>query len=107
MPFIVNRLPAATRARLRMVALLSLSQSAVFEFHLTNWLGRTADQVPIAPELSRMSAVRALCVYGEDEEDSLCALPAAQSTQVIKLKGGHHFDGDYANLAALILAHAR
>lgn len=108
MPFIVNRLPAATRDRLRMVALLSLSRTAVFEFHLSNWLGRADDdQEPIAPELARMTDVRALCVYGEDEEDSLCTSAAARATQVIKLKGGHHFDGDYAALAALILSHAR
>ena len=107
MPFIVNRLSAATRERLRMVALLSLSQTAVFEFHLQNWFGGSEAEVPVAPELSKMTGVRALCVYGEDEDDSLCALPAARALQVVKLKGGHHFDGNYASLARLILARAR
>jgi type IV secretory pathway VirJ component len=107
MPFIVNRLPAATRGQVRMVALLSLSQTAVFEFHLQNWLGRSDDEVPVEPELLKMKGTRTLCVYGEDEEDSMCAMPSAASLQVIKLKGGHHFDGDYASLARLILARAR
>lgn len=107
MPFIVNRLPVATRERTRMVALLSLSQTAVFEFHLQNWLGGDQDAVPVAPELLRMKGVRGICVYGADETDSLCAQPAAKSLQVLKLSGGHHFDGDYARLASLLLSHMR
>lgn len=107
MPFIVNRLPAATRSSLQAVVLLSLSQSAVFEFHLQNWLGGSDDQVPVAPELTKMTGIRALCVYGEDEEDSMCIQPQAKTLQVIKLHGGHHFDGDYPSLARLILARAR
>ncbi|HEY0683346.1 MAG TPA: AcvB/VirJ family lysyl-phosphatidylglycerol hydrolase [Steroidobacter sp.] len=105
MPFVVNRLPASTRERLRTVALLSLSQTAVFEFHLQNWLGAEQDAKPVAPELLRMKGVRALCVYGEDETESLCAMPAAKSLQVLKLSGGHHFDGDYPKLASLLLSH--
>ena len=86
-----------------MVALLALSQEAVFEFHLQNWLGRERGALPIAPELQQMKGIHTLCIYGEEEEDSLCALPAARPLQVLKLPGGHHFDGDYAKLAARIL----
>ncbi|HEY5760130.1 MAG TPA: AcvB/VirJ family lysyl-phosphatidylglycerol hydrolase [Steroidobacter sp.] len=107
MPFVVNRLPTATRDRLRMVAFLSLSQTAVFEFHLQNWLGATKDAIPIAPELLRMKGVRGLCVYGANDTDSICPLPAAKSLQVVKLSGGHHFDGNYPKLAALLLSHMR
>ncbi|GFE78535.1 virulence protein [Steroidobacter agaridevorans] len=107
MPFVVNRLPAATRERLHMVALLSLSDTAVFEFHLQNWLGAAKGSLPVTPELLRMKGVRGLCVYGADETASLCAKPAAKSLQVVKLSGGHHFDGNYTKLAALLLSHMR
>jgi type IV secretory pathway VirJ component len=107
MPFIVNRLPATTRERLRMVALLSLSETAVFEFHLQNWIGAAKNTIPVTPELLRMKGVRGLCVYGADETDSLCTKPAAKSLQVVKVNGGHHFDGNYAKLAALLLSHMR
>lgn len=105
MPFIVNRLPAATRERLKLVALLSLSDTAVFEFHLQNWFGAAKNAVPVTPELLRMKGVRGLCVYGADETDSLCAQPAANSLQVVKVSGGHHFDGNYARLASLLMSH--
>ena len=107
MPFIVNRLPAATRQRLRMVALLSLSETAVFEFHLQNWLGAAKNSIPVTPELLRMKGVRTLCVYGAEDTASLCARPAAKSLQVVKLSGGHHFDGNYTRLAALLMSHMR
>jgi type IV secretory pathway VirJ component len=105
MPFVVNRLPAPTRERLRLVALLSLSETAVFEFHLQNWIGAAKKTIPVTPELLRMKGVRGLCVYGADETDSLCAKPAAKSLQVVKVSGGHHFDGNYAKLASLLLSH--
>lgn len=107
MPFVVNRLPTATRARLRMVALLSPSPTAVFEFHLANWLGAEHDAIAVGPELVRMKDVRALCVYGEDDTDSMCIEAEAKSLQRVKLSGGHHFDGDYAHLASLLLSHMR
>jgi type IV secretory pathway VirJ component len=54
-----------------------------------------------------MEGVRAMCVYGADETDSQCAMPAAKSLQVVKLSGGRHFDGNYAHLASLLMSHMR
>jgi len=47
-----------------------------------------------------------LCIYGEDETDSLCPKLDPKKFTIVKLKGGHHFDGNYANLARQILAAA-
>lgn len=105
MPFVVNRLPAETRDRLRMIAFLSLSQTAVFEFHLQNWLGKSHDAIAVGPELLRMKGVRGLCVYGADDTETICNRPAARSLQPVKLSGGHHFDGNYPKLASLLLNH--
>ena len=65
LPFVVNRLPAATRSDVRLAAMLGLGERAVFEFHLANWLSQSDDGLPIAPELQRMSKVRALCIYND------------------------------------------
>lgn len=102
LPFALNRLPAATRASVRLTALLGLGQKASFEFHLTNWIGPSGDR-PIAPEALRLSAASTLCIYGVDEKDSLCPALAPGHARVVALTGGHHFGGDYAALAALIL----
>ena len=107
LPFVVNRLPAQTRARVRLAAMLGLGVRAVFEFHLANWLAGDDDGLPIAPELQRMSAVRALCVYSEEDDESSCPDAASNTLRAVSLPGGHHFGGDYDRVAALILEQLR
>ena len=102
LPFAINRLPAATRANVRLVALLGPGQKASFEFHLTNWIGPSGDR-PIAPEALKLPAASTLCLYGVQEKDSLCPELAPAHARAIPLTGGHHFGGDYAALATMIL----
>lgn len=108
LPFVVNRLPAHMRARVRLTALLGLSVRATFEFHLSNWLaGDDDDTLPIAPELQRMSGMNALCVYSEEADESACSDAASSSLRAVSLPGGHHFGGDYQRVAELILEQLR
>ena len=102
LPFAINRLPAATRANVRLTALLGPGQKASFEFHLTNWIGPSGDR-PIAPEALKLPAASTLCVYGVQEKDSLCPELAPAHARAMPLTGGHHFGGDYAALATMIL----
>ena len=103
LPFALNRLPQRTREQVRLAALLGLGQKAAFEFHVTHWIGPSGDK-PILPEASRLDAATTLCVYGQDEKDSLCPALAPAHAQPLALAGGHHFGGDYDALAARILA---
>jgi type IV secretory pathway VirJ component len=108
LPFVVNRLPAHMRSRVRLTALLSLGVRATFEFHLSNWLSGDDDEtLPIAPELQRMSGMRALCVYGDGADDSACDEAASSTLRAVSLPGGHHFGGDYDRVAGLILDELR
>jgi type IV secretory pathway VirJ component len=106
LPFAVNRLPAATRARVALVAVMGLSEHALFEFHLSSWISDDNSGPATLPEVERVSGIPVLCIYGADESDSLCPKLDPKRFDVVKLKGGHHFDGDYANLALQILSTA-
>ena len=55
---------------------------------------------------NRVAGIPVLCIYGADESGSLCPKLDAKKFTVVKLKGGHHFDGNYAALAQQILAAA-
>jgi len=103
LPFALNRLPSRTRARVHLTALLGLGQKASFEFHVSNWIGPSGDK-PIAPEARKLMAAGTLCIYGQDERDSLCPQLAPDHARALALSGGHHFGGDYDSLAAQILA---
>jgi type IV secretory pathway VirJ component len=106
LPFAVNRLPAATRARVALAAVMGMSEHALFEFHLTSWVSDDNSGPATLPEIERISGVPLLCIYGADETDSLCPKLDPKRFHVVKLKGGHHFDGDYAGLAREIISAA-
>ncbi len=106
LPFAVNRLSAATRERVSLAALMGMSEHALFEFHVSSWVSNDTSGPATMPEVNRISGVPVLCIYGEDESDSLCPKLDPKTVQIVKRKGGHHFDGDYAGLARDILASA-
>lgn len=106
LPFAVNRLSPAARAQVALTAVLGLSPHALFEFHLSNWLGDDASGPATLPEMNRIAGIPVVCVYGADESDSLCPSLDPHRFTLIQTQGGHHFDGDYAALTRQILAAA-
>jgi type IV secretory pathway VirJ component len=107
LPFAVNRLPEATRSRVALTAVMGMSEHALFEFHVSSWISDSDSGPATLPEISRITGMPVLCIYGADESDSLCPRLDPNKFIVVKLKGGHHFDGDYASLARQILAAAK
>ena len=106
LPFAVNRLPEPSRARVALAAVLGLSEHALFEFHVSSWISDSTSGRPTGPEVNRMTGMPVLCIYGEEEKDSLCPKLDPKKFTIIELKGGHHFNGDYAGLARQILSSA-
>ncbi len=108
MPFLYNRLPENVRSSVKLVSLLSPGRGAAFSVNPTEWVHiktRSEKVTPIAPELAKLPAAIVQCVYGEAEApESVCVLPAAAGTHVLRKPGGHHFDEDYDRLADEVLA---
>ena len=108
LPFLYNRLAEDVRASVRSVSLLGLSDTATFEFHVADWIpGAGESGHPTAPEIRRMGTARVLCVHGTDEGASPCQQLTGPTVKTAVLAGGHHFGGDYAALAKLIVEFAR
>ena len=103
LPFAVNRLPSATRAMVHQITLIGVSATAAFEFHVANWIGADSDGLPVKPEIEKLSSANTLCVYGDDDNDTICPEVSSQHARLIKLPGGHHFGGNYVPLAQLIV----
>lgn len=103
LPFMVNRLEPAVRERIAHVALLGLESTAAFEFHLAEWVGRSAgEQFPTVPEVDRL-LVPTTCVQGAREEDSACRLIRNTRARVVTVGVGRHFSGEYGQLVDVIL----
>jgi type IV secretory pathway VirJ component len=103
LPFAVNRLPAASRQAVALTAILGMSEHAVFEFHVANWVSDDNSGPATLPEVNRITDIPVLCIYGEDESDSLCPKLDARKFIVVKVKGNHHFNGNYTGLAQEII----
>ncbi len=106
LPFVVNRLPADLRQHVARVAMIGLANHASFEFHWVDLLSDTSrpTDLPILPELQRLRGTSMVCVYGVDEEDSLCRSAPARLVKKFTHEGGHRFKGDYRALADVIMA---
>jgi type IV secretory pathway VirJ component len=109
LPFMAYRLPNDLKQRTRLITLLSPSATVDFQFHLSYWLGggdRKTD-LHVLPEIKKLQGLPLLCIYGDDEKDSTCKKIPANLAKVVPLTGGHHYDGNYQNIANLILKNIR
>ncbi|RYZ42735.1 MAG: virulence factor family protein [Myxococcaceae bacterium] len=105
-PAIASRLPEDLRGRLRLLALFAPGKEAEFEVHVTDLFGGKGRPThPVLPDVQALKGTPVLCLYGDEElADSLCpSLADVPGARAEMLKGGHHFDGDYASIARRVL----
>ncbi|MER8447649.1 virulence factor family protein [Mesorhizobium sp. M1066] len=108
LPAAYNQLPPAEKNRVSLISLLALSSSAEFEFDVSGWLGMDGDTShPTLPDVAKIPASILQCVYGTDDDESVCAKLAGSGADVVEMDGGHHFDDDYAALTNHITARIR
>jgi type IV secretory pathway VirJ component len=105
LPFAIRRLNEALRSRVELIALLNPALQVDFEFHLSDWLGaRSKTALPTMPEVMQLGNPRLLCIYGDQETDSLCPHLQADNFKKVALTGAHHFGGSYDQIAEIILS---
>ncbi len=104
LPAIIPLLPADLRDQIKSVVLIGTGPDGDLAFHPASWLNRpTADSYPVAPAVQALKGLPMTCIYGDKERLDICpSLPAATIRQV-RLRGGHHFNGDYAGLGEAVL----
>jgi type IV secretory pathway VirJ component len=110
-PFVATRLPADLKAKLDLVAMLGLGYHAGFHVSLFDLLHTTTNpkDPAVRPELEALGrgGVALMCVFGEDEKESLCRDGTDLPMRRVGRTGAHHFDGDRRALAGEILASLR
>ena len=107
-PFLINRLPEPTRARVDAAALVAMAHDAVFEFRVEQWWTDTsAPTRAVRPEVERLRGVRVVCVHGRGDDRGACPEMASSGARVVELRGGHHFRGDYPRLSRIVVELAR
>ena len=107
LPFVVNRLPPELRARVASVSLLGIDSDASFEIRIAEWVRSEGAGSPTRPELAALAPLPVLCIYGEGESDSICPTLTGTAVTREQIGRGHHFSGQYAQLAERILEFAK
>jgi type IV secretory pathway VirJ component len=104
LPALYNRLSEQDRESVALLVLLALGKTADFEIHVSGWIGKSTDGLPIAPELNRIQGNKILCIFGQEEKtDSACTALSTPGARLLELPGGHHFDQDYPKLTMKII----
>jgi type IV secretory pathway VirJ component len=104
LPFAANRLNEELKSRVELIALLGPGLQVDFEFHLSNWLGSSSKTaLHTMPEIRELGSIHLLCIYGEQEKESLCPNLHGDNFKKVALGGSHHFGGNYAQIAEAIL----
>ena len=105
--FAINRMPERSRAQIGLVSLLGFARKADFEVGIAGWHGvDSSDSEDTLAEIAKLPAIPLQCVYGSEEEDTGCTAPELDRASKLRMNGGHHFDGDYKEVASAILGAA-
>lgn len=105
LPTAYNLLKPTEKAKVAEVSLLALSNAANFQISVSGWLGvGGGDDDTNTREIARMDPKLVQCLYGTDDEDTVCPALKETGIELLSTEGGHHFDGDYAALAHRIIA---
>jgi type IV secretory pathway VirJ component len=105
LPFLASRLPVEELQKINLIVLLGPSRTADFEFHITDWItGNQNSPFHVVPEIAKLKDKKILCVYGSEEENTICK----NNLHFVSMmtNGGHHFGGDYEEIAQRILEEA-
>lgn len=95
-----DSLPAEVKARVKLVSLLAMSRSVRYGIGLGKWF---AEQRETLSGVRKIIGPAVACVQGANEiKRSGCVFLDPKTVNIITIPGGHHFDGDYADLAGRV-----
>jgi len=105
-PFIVNRMDAEAKEKLKSVVLLEPSVSTDLEIHIADILGRSniKRSLDVIAEINRIKGVKTSIILGDDEADFPVKKITLKNFEKKYLSGGHHFSGNAGEVAINTLA---
>ncbi|HZZ34273.1 MAG TPA: AcvB/VirJ family lysyl-phosphatidylglycerol hydrolase, partial [Caulobacteraceae bacterium] len=108
LPAIARRLPAEAWKQIRSLVLIAPRDYVELTLRPHSWLDiKPPHAPPLTADLQALPGVRVVCVYGEKDRLAACPRLPAGMVEAHKLPGGHKFDGDYADVAAIMAREAR
>ncbi len=97
-------LPAELRARVAGIILVLPGDSVYFRADPTGWAYRGTPDSVATSTANTLTWAPLTCIYGVEEDDSLCPLLRVPGARVIGMPGGHAIDHDEAGLLGHVLS---
>ncbi|GAC1425156.1 MAG: hypothetical protein NVS9B7_06200 [Flavisolibacter sp.] len=106
-PFIQNSFPPTVSVLLQQTILMSPSKKTDFEVHVLGMMGLASNKGKnVAEEINKMTKPVTL-IFGNDENDFPLQGHPSQNIHIIKLLGGHHYDGNVEEVIRKIMESIR
>ncbi|CEJ83718.1 Virulence factor family protein [Hyphomicrobium sp. GJ21] len=106
-PLTWPKLAPATQDQIKLIAMLGLEPVARLQMSMAGWLGLSSSaDIPLGAYLAQLPKARVMCVYSVEEQkdnNTGCTLAELDGATRISRTGGHHFGGDYDDIARIIL----
>jgi type IV secretory pathway VirJ component len=110
-PLAWPKLDPATQNEIKLIALLGPEPVARTQMSMAGWLGISSSaDIPLGPYMAKLPKERVMCVYSVEEQkdnNTGCTLPELKGATLVPRTGGHHFGGDYQEIARIILDRLR
>jgi type IV secretory pathway VirJ component len=106
LPFVVSRLPADLRSRVRLLVLIGAAEQAEFEVTMTAWLRHKPKVYPVLPEIEKLRGMRMVCFYGTEDDDAVAPRLDPGLAKVVAVKSGHRFGSNFDSIVQTILEEA-
>jgi len=102
-PFIASNISGPLKETLKGVFCLSPDETADFEIHISDMLNLGhKEKYNVISELKKITTLRPVCVFGNDEGVELRNLFSIKGVRVETLPGSHHYNNDFNALATII-----
>ena len=106
LPFVANRLEPALMQHCKGIVLFSPGASTDFEIHISQMLsGHKQWKYNVVQEMQSLHFRPALCVFGETEHEYPVNTLQPAGINMVVLPGGHHYEDNKADIAALVMQH--
>ena len=106
-PFMFTHFSAALSGTISHLVLLSPSSKTDFEIHVLQMLGWGNNSGESVPDEINKITKPVTIIVGDDEDGFPFNQLTIKNKQVIKMPGGHHYDGDVSSLCKKITAGIR
>ncbi len=91
-PFLMNRLPNDLKEKIKLIALITPSQTSDFTIHLNDMLTFNGKyEYDVVAEIGKISTTNIFCFFGANETPIFDASHQQMNLKICLVKGGHHF----------------